>query len=87
MESALPTLSTTSGEITVPDHLIVCMAARMWRLSPTHRAHHVGTARRRIEAEVFGLNDAATVLAIDCGDDHRARPDAANQDIVPARSP
>ena len=87
MESALPTLSTKSGEITVPNHLIVRMAARLWRLSPAHRAHHVETARRRIEAGVFGLNDAATVLAADRSDDHRARSDAANQDIMPARSP
>lgn len=65
VEEILPTLSTDSGEITVSDRLIVRMASRLWRLSPAQRAYRVDRARRLIDSGRFGLNDAATVLAVD----------------------
>jgi hypothetical protein len=58
-------MDTPRGEITVPENLIVRISARIWRMAPAQRAHHVETARRKIAAGRFGLTECASVLATD----------------------
>lgn len=51
------------SEVKVPTALVVRMADRMRKLSPTMRENMVARARKRIEAGHGGTNDAAVLRA------------------------